>query len=143
MKRLNPVLILLAAVTFIYSCKKEDVNAQELVQKQFIGRWPLKYTIKTIYTNNVAAKPDTITYNPIDTLIFTADGKVIKQNKTVLSTGTYSIDATGESITFSGTPAVTQRLSFVRNTSIGLSTETTVTTGTTATKTVIEDQLIK
>ncbi|MFD0939589.1 hypothetical protein [Pedobacter boryungensis] len=144
MKKLNLVSILLAGLALtIYSCKKTEVNPQELVQKQIIGKWPLKYTIKTIYTNNVAGNPDTVKYNPIDTLVFSADGKVVKQNKTPISTRTYSIDATGDNITFSGTPAYTQKLSFVRNTSIGLATETTVTSGTTVTKTIIEDQLIK
>ncbi|MFA6276412.1 MAG: hypothetical protein WC622_06665 [Pedobacter sp.] len=144
MKKIKIILILLAGLTFtIYACKKEDVDAKELVQQQLIGKWPLKYTIKTIYTNNVAGNPDTVKYNPIDTLVFSADGKVVKQNKTAISTRTYSIDATGDNITFSGTPAYTQKLSFVRNTSIGLATETTVTVGTTVTKTVIEDQLIK
>ncbi|MBB2147053.1 hypothetical protein GM921_16230 [Pedobacter sp. LMG 31464] len=144
MKNLNVILTLLAGLAFtIYGCKKETINAKNLVQQQLIGKWPLKYTIKTIYTNNVAGSPDTVKYNPIDTLVFSADGKLVRQNTTVISTGTYSIDGTGDNITFSGTPAITQKLSFVRNTSIGLATETTVTSGSITTKTVVEDQLIK
>lgn len=140
MKRLSVFtfsIILIAIIVF--GCKKEVLTSQEFVQRQIVGTWPLKYSIKTVYTNNIPAKADTLNKNlPIDTLIFSADGIVIKRNKVVISTTSYQIDAAGESITF-GTPAKTQKIIYVRPLSIGLKTETTLGD----VRTIIEDQLIK
>lgn len=131
----------IALFILLHGCKKEEVNPQTFVQQHLVGKWPLKFKISTTYTNNIAGNPDTLKkYDPIDTLVFTADGKYQKRNKTVITSGSFSIDEKGENITFSGNPAVTQKFSYVRNTSIGLIvSETTTATG----KTVIIDQLKK
>jgi len=143
MKRLKIVLLLSTCFALgFYACKKEEVNSQEVVQKQIIGRWPIKYNIKTTFTDNVETKNDTLTtYNPIDTLVFTAEGHAIKQNKTVISDVSYTISADGETITFS--PGSTLKITFLRKTSIGLGTETTTTVAGKEIKTQIADHLIK
>ena len=112
------------------------------MQQHLVGKWPLKFRVSLTYNNNIISKTDTISkYNPIDTLLFTTDGKYEKRNKTVLSSGTYSVDESGENITFkSSTTTLTQKFNYVRNTSIGLIiSETTTTNG----RVVIEDQLKK
>lgn len=118
------------------------VNPQTFLQQHLVGKWPLKFRVSLTYNNNIISKTDTISkYNPIDTLLFTADGKYEKRNKTVLSSGTYSVDESGENITFkSNTTTLTQKFNYVRNTSIGLIiSETTTANG----RVVIEDQLKK
>lgn len=147
MKKLKIIMVLLAGLVLLnYACKKEELSNQEFVQKQFLGKWPLKYTIRTTYTNNFIIKVDTpVRHSPIDTLIFTADGKMVKRNgNTIILSTDYTIDGNGEQITFATTPNLTQKLSYVRNTSIGLITsETTANVGGNEVKTVTVDQLIK
>lgn len=141
MKSTKIFFCIAALFILLQACKKEEINPQTFVQQHLVGKWPLKFRISTPYTNNIAGNADTLTkYNPIDTLVFTADGKYEKRNKTVIATGSFSIDDKGESITFSGNPAITQKFSYVRNTSIGLIVSETITaTG----KTVVIDQLKK
>lgn len=142
MRKLSLSLFFVTSILLINSCKKEVVEPQPLVQKQILGRWPFKYTVRTVYVDNVEMWPATFTYTPIDTLLFRTDGKVItRRNGVAIDSTTYSIDATGEHITF-GTSAP-RKLSFVRFKSIGIISETTVKNGTSTIRTVIEDQLVK
>ena len=143
MRKICLSLCCAACILFIYACKKEVVEPQLQVQKQILGRWPRKYEITTVYIDNITMWPDTtIVYNPIDTLVFGADGKVvIRRAGLAIGSMTYSIDAEGQHITFdNGAP---QKLSFVRFKSIGFTTETIVKNGTSTTRTVKETQLIK
>ncbi len=144
MKKLKVAIILFACLTTtFYACKKEELTDQQAAQQKILGRWPLKYRIRTIQ-NGFTIKVDSTLYSPVDTLIFTDDGKYKKMNKTVISSGNYSIDEKGENITFSGTPALTQKLSYIRVTTIGLLvSEVSTTQG--GTKVTIEtiDQLSK
>ncbi|RZL45021.1 MAG: hypothetical protein EOP00_18415 [Pedobacter sp.] len=144
MKNFKIAIILtgMIAITF-NACKKEEFTDKQTVEKQFLGRWPLKYRITTVI-NNFTTRIDTTLYLPVDTLIFTEDGKYERRNNTIIANGNYSFDEAGDNITFSGTPAVTQKLSYVRITSIGLLiSDITTGTGITKTRTVIEDQLNK
>ena len=141
MKKLHiPLILLVLATLSILACKKEVLTPQQFVQKQILGNWPLKYSIRTVYTNNIATKSDTLNKGlVIDTLVFSADGRVVKRNKIEISSTTYTIDVAGEHITFGTTPTTTQNIIYVRPMSIGLTTETT----NGSVKTVVEDQLIK
>ncbi len=145
MKTLKTIaLFSFIALLSIYSCKKEEGNGQEFVQNYIIGKWPLKYNIRTVSNSNFGDKSDTlIRYNPIDTLVFTEDGKVKRVNKTIISTMDYSIDATGENITFKGTTTVSLRLVFVRNTSLVIGTEVSSTSNGKTIKTIVADHYIK
>jgi len=144
MKKLKIVIILLAGLaTTFYACKKEEVTDQQSAQAKLVGRWPLKYRIRTV-TNGFTIKMDSTLYSPVDTLVFTADGKFVKQNKTIIASGTYTIDEAGENITFSGSPALTQKLNYVRVNTIGLLvSEATTTQGGVKVNTLIIDQLSK
>ncbi|MDQ8054101.1 MAG: hypothetical protein REI78_13790 [Pedobacter sp.] len=142
MKKLS--LILFIAIGLL-ACKKEEENPQTFVQQRLIGRWPIKYQIRTVFLDNVEQDPvkgDTLTfYNPIDTLIFTAEGQAIRQNKTVISSGSYTVAPDGESLTMNST---TYKITFLRNTSIGLGTaETNTHVGGKTQRTVIADHLVK
>ncbi|TKC05498.1 hypothetical protein FA048_17385 [Pedobacter polaris] len=144
MKNLKIAIILLGitALTF-YACKKEEITDKEAAQKHFLGRWPLKYRIRTVY-DSFTTRIDTTLSTPVDTLIFTDDGKFERRNNTLILSGTYNFDETGENITFSGTPNLTQKISYIRVTTIGLLvSDTTVGTGTAKIRTVVEDQLSK
>ena len=123
--------------------KKDVVTDKEAALRQILGRWPLKYRIRTI-NNGFTNRLDSTIYNPVDTLIFTDDGKFVKRNKTVISAGNYSVDEGGQNITFSGTPILTQKLSYIRVTTIGLLvSDVTIDAGGTKNRTVVVDQLSK
>jgi PBP1b-binding outer membrane lipoprotein LpoB len=143
MKQLKSIGILMALAILISSCKKTEEEPQVFIQKHILGAWPINYNIKTTLTDDVVTKRDTITrYNPIDTLVFTAEGKAIKRNKTIISTVDYTIAADGETITLATTPAATTfKFTFVHITSIGLGTETTTTVGGQKITTQIADHL--
>lgn len=136
-------LFFVAILLFVYSCKKETVEPQPLVQNLILGRWPLRYTIKNVSVDNIQMWPDTTNiYNPVDTLVFRTDGKVITRRAGVaIDSTTYSIDAQGANITFGTNPP--KKLSFVRYKSLGIATETIVKNGSSSTKTVIEDQYFR
>ena len=139
-KFILPILLLIVSLTF-YACKKEEIGAQEFVQKKILGRWPLKYNIRTVYTDNVVTKTDTlVTYSPVDTLIFTEDGMATKRNNTIISSVKYSIGANGETITFNSTPAVTLQITFVRASSIGFGSQTITQVAGKEVRTVTDDQ---
>lgn len=143
MKRLNSAALLLTGLILgLYGCKKEEENSQEIVQQHIIGAWPIKYNIKTTFTDDVETKNDTLTtYNPIDTLVFTADGHAIRRNKTIISDVGYTISADGETLTFAQSSPL--KITFVRKTSIGLGTETVTEVGGKKIKIQIADHLIK
>lgn len=145
MKKLPVYLYILSAfVCCLCGCEKEVIDSQNFVQQKILGSWPLKYQVRTVYTGDMMGTPDTLArYNPIDTLVFTADGMATKRNKTVISSVPYSIDATGQNITFSSTPAVTLQITFIRNSSIGFGTATLSNVNGKQVRTVIDDHYVK
>ncbi len=146
MKKLPIFITICAGLALLFSaCKKTEENPQQVVQNKILGKWPLKYRVRTVTTNKFIIKLDTIIYNPVDTMIFATDGTVtVKRNSTIISTSTYGIDAAGENITFTGTTTTTQKFMFVRPTSIGLFiSDNTTNVGGNEVRTEIEDQLVK
>ncbi|RZK33548.1 MAG: hypothetical protein EOO90_32125, partial [Pedobacter sp.] len=120
MSKSKILLIVLAFITLaFYACKKEVLTDKQASLQQLVGRWPLKYKIRT-REDGFAIRKDTTAYNPVDTLVFSADGTYFQTNKTVIKSGTFTIDEAGENITFSGTPSVTQKFNYIRTTTIGL-----------------------
>ena len=144
MSKSKIALIVLAFTTLaFYACKKEVQTDKQAALQQLVGRWPLKHRIRAVETGNVTKK-DTTSYNPIDTLVFSADGVYFQTNKTIIKSGTFTIDEAGENITFSGTPALTQKFSYIRSSTIGLIvSDETVTTGTAKVRTILVDELSK
>ncbi|WP_316771719.1 hypothetical protein [Pedobacter frigiditerrae] len=144
MSKSKIALILLAFVTLaFYACKKEVLTDKQAALQQLVGRWPLKNRVVTIY-DGFAIKTEISPYNPVDTLVFSADGTYFQTNKTIIKSGTFTIDEAGESITFSGAPALTQKLNYIRTTTIGLVvSDETVTTGSTKVRTLLIDELSK
>ncbi|WP_113652105.1 hypothetical protein [Pedobacter namyangjuensis] len=125
------------------ACTKEEINAKELVQQKILGRWPVRYIIGSTYHNDILKTRDTLNRGlQVDTLVFDANGTVVKRYTAVLTTDTYSIDETASTITFNEAP-LTKKISFVRANSIGFSTETTRDSGSVKIKTVTEEQLIR
>ena len=143
MKKLVSAIVVLTVIVIFFGCKDEVIDSQVFVNERLLGRWPLKYRITTVYTNNIAAAPDTVNYNPVDTLIFTSDGMATTRNKTVISSSPYSVDARGENITFNQTPPLTLQIRFIRYSSIGFGTETTTKNGANEIRTVIEDHYLR
>lgn len=147
MKRLKfAVLFFSCAILAISSCKKIEENPQEFVQNKLVEKkWPLKFTIRRVITDNFIIKIDTPTiHSPVDTLVFSPDGTVIKRNgDNIIFSTNYTIDAAGQNITFALTPPITQKLNYVRDRTIGLLvSDATEKIGGTEVRTIIEDQLV-
>jgi hypothetical protein len=141
-KRSTFIIPFLCLLGIFHACKKTDESPQEVVQKQLLGKWPLKYRISKITTNKFLMRSDTIRYSPVDTLVFAADGSVTRRNINILATDNYQIDAAGESITFGKAGNATQKFTFVGFSTIGfLVSDQTVTVGENVIRTVVEDQL--
>ncbi|TKB97498.1 hypothetical protein [Pedobacter cryotolerans] len=138
--KITIILLSIFAVA-IYGCKKEEeIAGSEFAKERFIGKWPLKnQVIIEIENFRDTNRNDTIPYLPVDTLVYTADGKYTRRGITV----DYTIDAAGENITYNTTPATTWRIKFMRNTSIILTQERTEQVGTNTITTYTEDQLDK
>jgi hypothetical protein len=125
-----------------YACKKIEVDDKTLVERKFVGRWPLKMHIEIDFKNNAIVRNDTSSFTTaatIDTLIYTSDMKFTKGASTV----NYSIDPTGENITYTTTPDSTWRINFLRVNSIILSHQRMETIGTDRYVYYVEEQLIK
>ena len=144
MSKSKIVLILLAFGTLaFYACKKEVLTDKQAALQQLVGKWPLKLRIREVDSATIIRK-DSTAYNPVDTLVFSADGTYFQTNKTIIKSGTFSIDDAGENITFSGTPALKQKFSYIRTSTIGLVvSDETVTTGTAKVRTILVDELSK
>ncbi|MES2416944.1 MAG: hypothetical protein V4541_02090 [Bacteroidota bacterium] len=138
-------LIVFTLTTF-QACKKEEVNTQEFVKNHIIGKWPLKARTETTYKDDIIISDTTFKYPPtdtstapVDTLLFTADGKYTKKGVTV----NYTIDASGEQINYDTSPPSSWKIKYLRNTSIILTQERTEKIGTANFRYYIEEQLIK
>jgi len=144
MSKSKIALILLAFITLaFYACKKEPLTDKQAALQQLVGRWPLKYRIRTV-EDGFAIRKDTTVYNPVDTLVFNADGTYIQTNVTITQSGTFTIDDIGENITFSGTPALTQKFGYIRTSTIGLVvSDQTDATGFAKVRTLTIDELSK
>lgn len=144
MKKISYLLFALGFSSLFFACTKEEIDAKVFVQQKIIGTWPLKYRIQSTYHNEILKRRDTLnTGLQVDTLVFDANGTFVKRYRTILTTGSYSIDETASNITFAGPPELTQKISFVRENSLGFSTEDSRDSATIKIKTVIEEQLIK
>jgi hypothetical protein len=140
MKNLSlPILLLSCLIISIYACKKEDVNTPEFVKSHFVGKWPLKQHIEIVRKNNVIISNDTTKFSPIDTLVYTADGKYTKAKTTV----NYTIDEAGQHITYATSPETTWDIKYLRITSIILTRGRTETVGNDIFTYYTEEQLIK
>ena len=144
MKNIKTLILLFSLIVLSFnSCKKEVLSDKDTVQQHFLGRWPAKYRIRTV-TDSFTTRSDTVFNNPVDTLIFETNGSFTRRNNAILATGTYTIDEAGENITFSGTPPLTQKINYARNTTIGLLvSDVTTGTGINKVRILVEDQLAK
>jgi hypothetical protein len=140
------VLFALASILF-YACKEEEINDQQFVQNYFVGRWPVKARIAINVKNGDTILNDTTLYAPIDTLgdkmdtvAFTSDGKYIKNGDTLSN---YSIDGTGDNISYSNDLMGTWNIKFLRLKSIILTQEKTEKKGPDTFLYYKEEQLIK
>ncbi|SFG94553.1 hypothetical protein [Pedobacter insulae] len=130
-----------------FTCKKDEINDQEFVKNHFVGRWPLLKTINITTKNGDTTVKDTVYYGldspkvviPIDTLLFTKEDKYIKAGDTV----NYTIDETGDHISFSTIPAETWKIKYLRLKSIILTREKTEKKGSDTFIYYTEEQLIR
>ena len=142
-------VILLSAFVAIafFACKEEEINDQQFVKNHFIGKWPLKVAISITTKNGIITKNDTTFYGvdtpvvdfPVDTLEFTNDGKYLRKDESF----TYTIDETGDNISYSTSPAETWKIKYLRLKSIILTQEKTEKTGNDTFIYYTEEQLIK
>lgn len=148
MNKLKIVVVLLACLSLgIYACKKETLNDHDFVQKHFIGKWPLKSRVLLTIVNKDTTKRDTTRFSPIDTLVFTADGKYTHG----LIAGNYTIDEKGENLTLAPvtvapTPPVapvTWHIEYLRQTSISLVQRKIETIGADQVTKHTEENLVK
>ncbi len=142
MRNFKITTILLSTLILVfYACKKEDeIAGADFAKERFVGKWPLKnQVIIEIENFRDTVRNDTIPYLPVDTLVYTTDGKYTRRGITV----DYTIDAAGENITYNTTPAATWNIKFMRNTSITLTQERTEQVGANTITTYTEDQLDK
>ena len=140
--------IFFAAVTVIfYACQKEEVNSQQFVTNHFIGKWPLKKAIFKTTKNGIVTVNDTLIYGldspaifrRVDTVRFTDDGKCVKRGQAL----SYTIDATGDNLTYSIDSIGTWNIKFLRLKSIILTQEKTEKKGPDTFIYFKEEQLIK
>ena len=82
---------------------------------------------------------DTLRFSPIDTLVFTADGKYTKG----LISADYTIDEKGENLTIATTPAVIWHIEYLRQNSIILTQRRTETIGADIFTYYTEENLVK
>lgn len=138
MKKFGVALFILTLILF-YACKKDEVNSKDITKNKFIGKWPLKVRITINTKNNDTIVNDTLTLTPVDTLVFTPEGKYTRRNTTV----DYTIDELGENITYTTTPPTTWNIKFLRIKSIILTQTKTETIGADSYTYYTEEQLIK
>jgi hypothetical protein len=132
-------LILITICTIIFlSCKKEPVKEVDVVKNKFIGRWPLKLLIIDTLKNGLPNKPDTTVFEQMDTLVFTAEGKVTRAG---ISTP-YTFDDKTENVTY-GNPSINWHINFLRINSIILSHIKTENSANGPVEIYTEEQLIK
>lgn len=132
--------VLLAFVScLLFACKKVEVNEIKLVKNKFIGKWPVKVRILDTLFNGISNGPDTLTLSTIDTLMFSAEGKLTSN----IYNTTYSFDASAENITYNTMPTIKWKIDFLRIKSIILSSSRTEMIGGVTTVYKIEEQLIK
>lgn len=140
MNRLKTIVLLFACLTLvIYACKKETLTDHDFVQKHFIGKWPLKSRVSIKFKNKDTMSKDTLRFSPIDTLVFTADGKYTKG----LISADYTIDEKGENLTIATTPAVIWHIEYLRQNSIILTQRRTETIGADIFTYYTEENLVK
>lgn len=119
MRKLKFAFLGLITVGIIgYACKKEPVDPKLFVERYLEGRWPLRLQIETVIKNgsDTITLSDTTEFLPIDTTLFTNDLKFIRGADTV----GYTIDATGENISFSAPLDSTWNIEYLRKTSFKL-----------------------
>ncbi len=95
-----------------YACQKEPTDPKFFVENYLIGKWPLKLQVATVIKNAA----DTIT--PSDSTVFVTPNETGFTEKQQFFRGTsvvnFNIDATGENITFSGSPDSTWHIEYAR-----------------------------
>lgn len=144
---MKKIILCVFAATLLNACKEEEINNQQFVQNHFVGKWPLKKAIFKTTKNGQIILDSTATYGldtpnivlPIDTVQFTADGKCIKNGNTI----NYTIDGTGDNISYSTVPLGTWNIKFLRLKSIILTQEKTEKIGPDTFIYYKEEQLIK
>jgi hypothetical protein len=132
---------------FFFACKEEEISDQSFVKNHFIGKWPLKVAVDITTKNGTITKNDTIFYGidtpvtafPLDTLEFTSDDKYLRKDESF----TYTIDETGDNITYTTSPAETWKIKYLRLKSIILTQEKTEKIGNDTFIYYKEEQLIK
>lgn len=142
------IFIILTTLTLsiFYACKKEVIDTQEFVKNHVIGKWPLKKHIEITFKNGDTILNDTTYYSktdtlllPIDTVIFTADGKYTQKDTTY----NYSIYANGDSLSITTSPPTKWNIKFLRLYSIILAQEKTKKIGSDTFIYYTETQLTK
>lgn len=119
MAKLKLVFLFLIILGIVgYACKKEPVDSKLFVEKYLVGEWPLKFEIKTAIQNgnDTISHSDTTKFTPADTTTFTSDLKFIRGTNAV----NFSVDATGENITFTSAPDSIWHIGYLRKTSFKL-----------------------
>ncbi|MEJ5992917.1 hypothetical protein WG904_00710 [Pedobacter sp. Du54] len=149
MKKIPRLIFLFALASIIFNaCKEEEINNQQFVQNYIVGKWPFKAMIYINRKNGTITKNDTVIYGldspnvvlKLDTVQFTAEGKYIQKNVDTLN---YTIDATGDNITYSRDSIGTWNIKFLRLKSIILTQEKTEKIGLDTYSYYKEQQLIK
>ncbi len=110
-----------------YACKKEPVDPKIFVERSLQGIWLIKSKVMiTVKNTNDTILKDTLSYLPVDTVAYTADGKYYRHNTLV----NFTIDAIGENITYQTPTLDVWHIEFMRNKSVGLTKMTTLNIGT-------------
>ena len=118
MNKLKFVFLIIVLGVIGNACKKEPVDSKLFVENYLMGKWPLRAQIETIIknSNDTISPSDSTIFVPIDTTEFTEDFKFIRGVNMV----DFTVDATGENITFSTAPDSTWNIGYLRNTGFKL-----------------------
>ena len=130
MNRIKFVLLGLLSIGIMgYACKKEPVNQKLFVERYLTGtdftRWPIQSYVRLELKNTDTLVKDSIDL-PVDTAIFKTNLKFIKGTDTL----GFSIDETGDNITFSTQPDSTWRIDYLRTSTFKLVHERKENVGT-------------
>ncbi|MFN0291307.1 hypothetical protein [Pedobacter helvus] len=138
MSKIKFVLLGLVCIGIVgYACKKEPVNSQLFVERYLTGtdftRWPIQSYVRLELKNTDTLVKDSIDL-PVDTAVFNTNLKFIKGVDTI----GFSIDETGDHITFSTQPDSTWIIEYLRPSTFKLVHERKETIGTEVTTYKIE-----
>ena len=144
---MKKIILFVFIAIILNACKEEEVSSQQFVQNYIIGKWPVKRAVFKTTVNGVVTVNDTLIYGldspavvlEVDTMQFAADGKCVKKGEVL----NYTIDETGDNITYSDPALGKWNITYLRIKNIILTQERSEKKGNDTYIYFKEEQLVK